>query len=168
MGVSRNRQGKTPRVVTSCCARAEDGLQHVEISDEWVCIRRRIAGLETRVNVPKQSYSGVTLRAAPGDRFEIVLLHVDPSLDVVLARAPDDRDVIALWRTFGRNIALPLLAEDADGRLRAMEETSPPPQARRLGSALRRRRPRFLARREPGAATMTHVHRGESDFCTHA
>jgi Family of unknown function (DUF6101) len=128
-------------------------MKHVEISAEWICIRRRIAGLETWVNVPTQSYRGVTLRAAEGGLFEIVLLHVDPSLDLALSRAPDDTDVIALWRSYGRMMGLPLLAEDQDGRLQPMQpEPVTAVAPRRMGSPLRVRRPRFLARRHVGQA----------------
>jgi Family of unknown function (DUF6101) len=135
--------------VTSACLHAEDGPKRVEISAEWVCIRRRIAGLETWVNVPTQSYLGVNLRAtAQGSLFEIVLLHLDASLEIVLTRTADDTDVIALWRDYARTLALPLLVEDSQGRLQPMEDhghRSPFP--RRYGSPLKNRRPRFLARR---------------------
>jgi Family of unknown function (DUF6101) len=155
----------TPQQVITSCARSEDGVKRVEIGAEWICIRRRIAGLETWVNVPTLSYRGVTLRAATGGLFEIALLHVDPSLDLVLARATDDTDVIALWRSYGRILALPLLAEDRDGRLQPMEEDTPVHcTKRRLGSALRRRRPRFLARRFVGRQGEASIHRGEREM----
>jgi Family of unknown function (DUF6101) len=151
MGRMLDQEAAAPRQVTTCCPRSEDGVKRVEISREWICIRRRIAGMETWVNVPTQSYKGVTLRCLDGNLFEIVLLHVDPSLDLVLARAPDDTDVIALWRSHGRAIGLPLLAEDKDGRLQPMElEEAAKPAPRRNGSSLRQRRPRFLARRVVG------------------
>jgi Family of unknown function (DUF6101) len=138
-----------PQAVTSACLRAEDGLKRVEIGAEWICIRRRIAGLETWVNVPTQSYRGVNLRSeAESGLFEIVLLHMDASLEIVLTRTADDTDVIALWRDYARTLALPLLVEDAQGRLQPMEDHSVlTPFPRRFGSPLKNRRPRFLARR---------------------
>jgi hypothetical protein len=138
-----------PQEVTSACLRAEDGQKRVEIDAEWICIRRRIAGLETWVNVPTQSYRGVNLRSvAEGGLFEIVLLHMDASLEIVLTRTADDTDVIALWRDYARTLALPLLVEDNHGRLQPMEDHSVlNPFPRRLGSPLKNRRPRFLARR---------------------
>jgi Family of unknown function (DUF6101) len=133
--------------VTSACLRAEDGLKRVEISADWICIRRRIAGLETRVNVPTQSYRGVNLRSiAEGGLFEIVLLHMDASLEIVLTRTADDTDVIALWRDYARTLALPLLVEDNHGRLQPLEDHARlNPFPRRHGSPLKNRRPRFLA-----------------------
>ena len=148
-----------PQDVTSACLRAEDGLKRVEISADWICIRRRIAGLETRVNVPTQSYRGVNLRAiAEAGLFEIVLLHMDASLEIVLTRTADDTDVSALWRDYSRTLALPLLVEDNQGRLQPMEDhghRSPFP--RRLGSPLKNRRPRFLACRTVAIPVMQRV-----------
>jgi Family of unknown function (DUF6101) len=104
-----------PQEVTTTCVRAEDGLKRVAVSSEWICIRRKIAGLETWVNVPTPSYRGVNLRAVVGgNTIEIVLLHMDPSLEIVLARTSDDTDVIALWRSYARMLSLPLLVEDTE------------------------------------------------------
>jgi hypothetical protein len=142
-------------------ARFRDGGQtiDVELSPQAIRIRRLIAGLDTYVTVPTRSYRGVTLRPGRGGGFEIVLLHVDPSLDVMLASLADDADVIALWRHYAHAARLPLLVEDADGRLQALDDAPrTQPCGRRRGSAMRSRRPRFLARRAiglaPGAASV--------------
>lgn len=143
------RSVPAPQQVTSACLRAEDRLKHVEIGADRICIRRRIAGLETWVNVPTASYRGVNLRApTEGGLFEIVLLHMDASLEIVLTRTADDTDVIALWRSYARTLALPLLVEDNLGRLQPLEDHARlNPFPRRHGSPLKNRRPRFLARR---------------------
>ncbi|MGL4634975.1 MAG: DUF6101 family protein [Beijerinckiaceae bacterium] len=157
---------KASHAVTSACARAEDGLKRVEISSEWVCIRRRIAGMDTWVNVPTASYRGVTLRSvAEGGMFEIVLLHMDPSLELILTRTSDDTDIIALWRSYARTLNLSLLVEDQDGRLQPVEETvAQGPFERRFGSPLKDRRPRFLARRHTGSTAEQPVHMGEREL----
>lgn len=159
--------GATDRLrhVSTACVRSEGGVKRVEVSSERICIRRTIAGLETWVNVPTQSYRGVALRAAADGMFEIALPHVDPGLDLVLARAPDDRDVIALWRRYGRMVGLPLLVEDMQGRLHAVPDAPEGVSSeRRYGSPLKARRPRFLARRRSGAPGPACVHRGERDM----
>jgi hypothetical protein len=139
--------------VTAQCRRAEDGVQHIAFSREWVTIARRIAGLETSVNVPTQSYRGVALQSFGEGGFRIVMRHVDPGLDVALAEAPDDAEVIADWRQYGRITGLPLLVEDLEGRVSQIAEDSlNRPAPRRYGSALKLRRPRFLALRCVGAA----------------
>ncbi len=132
----------------------EDEERRVEIGSEWITIRRDICGIAARVNVPTQSYRGITLRAArDGLPFELALTHVDASLEVVIARTEDDSDLIALWRHYGRSLGLPLLAEDSRGRLQAMEARGDDgPFPRRHGSPLKNRRPRFLARRKVGIA----------------
>lgn len=137
--------------VTVLCARAEDGVERIAFGREWVTIARRIAGLETSVNVPTDSYRGVVLQAAADGSYRILIRHVDPGLDVTLAEAPDDAEVIADWRHYGRITGLPLLVEDCEGRLQVVEEARPArPAERRYGSPLKQRRPRFLALRETG------------------
>ncbi len=131
-----------------------DGLHKdgVHVDGEWVTIRRRIAGLSTQINVPTSSYRGVTLRsAAPSAGFEIALLHIDPSLDVILTACVDDTDLIATWRRYARDLGLPLLVADREGRLQPLQEAAGCACiARRSGSPLRHRRPRFLSRRQIG------------------
>ncbi len=138
------------------CDRAVDGARNVALGREVVTVGRRIAGLDARINIPTRSFRGVALKALRDGSFEILLLHMDPGLSIRLAAAPDDADVIALWRLFGRRTGLPLLVEDADGRLQPMSEEAPAkPASRRRGSAVRSRRPRFLARRAVGRAGPT-------------
>jgi hypothetical protein len=153
----------------TACGRAEDGVQRVAFGRDVVTVSRRIAGLETKVNIPTSSFRGVTLKAAHDGSFDIVLLHVDPGLSVPLSHAPDDADVIASWREFGRLTGLPLLVEDAEGRLQPMVEERPArPALRRRGSPLRMRRPRFLAQRIAGRAGPVMVHDAGFDLFAQA
>jgi hypothetical protein len=136
-------------------ARSEDGQRRVALSSETICIERRVVGIAMHVNVPTFSYRGVVLRAyrpaeAPTDHFEIRLSHEDASLEVILKRTDDDRDVIALWRAYAGRLSLPLLVEDREGRLLPVERLASSAADRRHGSAVRGRRPRFLVRRQPG------------------
>jgi hypothetical protein len=143
----------------------EAGLLRIAADREWIRINRRIAGLETWVNVPTTSYRGVSLRAAgQSEAFEIVLLHIDPSLELTLARASDDTDIIALWRHYAASLGLPLLVEDGEGRLQPVEGADHGPFTRRPGSPLKNRRPRFLARRHAGKMGGQPVHRGEREI----
>jgi hypothetical protein len=121
--------------------------------------------METWVNVPTASYRGVNLRAvAEGGLFEIVLVHMDPSLEIVLTRTADDTDVIALWRSYGQKLTLPLLVEDAQGRLQPMEGYAQTgPFSRRHGSPLKNRRPRFLAQRKTNLPSKPTVYRAGQD-----
>jgi Family of unknown function (DUF6101) len=146
--------------------KSEDGLQRIIVDRELIRISRRIAGLETWVNVPTISYRGVTLRSAQqSEQFEIVLLHMDPSLELVLSRTKDDSDIIALWRRFADGLGLPLLIEDKDGRLQTVSDgMATGPYERRLGSPLKGRRPRFLNRRRVGNMSLKLIHRGEFEM----
>jgi hypothetical protein len=128
----------------------------VHVDGEWVTIRRQIAGMATQVNVPTSSYRGVTLRSSdPNAGFEIALLHMDANLDVILEACTDDTNLIAVWRTYARDLGLPLLIADQDGRLQPVQETAGRMGvARRGGSPLRHRRPRFLSRRQTGCPAL--------------
>jgi hypothetical protein len=173
-GSGRMGDRRKPPVVaagegTAHCLKAEDGLLRIAADREWIRINRKIAGLETWVNVPTASYRGVSLRAAcekkhQDDAFEIVLLHIDPSLELILARASDDSDIIALWRRYAMSLSLPLLVEDSEGRLQPVEDGSNGPFARRHGSPLKNRRPRFLSHRLMGSIGEQLVHRGEMEM----
>jgi Family of unknown function (DUF6101) len=146
----------------ACSAPVGECERLVDITPERITLLRRIAGFEKRVNVPTQSYRGVTLKA-DGGTYEVSLSHLDRSLDVLLLRAADDGDVIATWRGYGRATGLPLLIEDAEGRFQPFEDQRQHgPAERRFGSPLKLRRPRFLARRAAGHADAGMVHRGEA------
>lgn len=86
------------------------------------------------------------LRRTPGGGFELRFLAGDYDERIHLARSDDD--VIADWRALASRFGLRLLAA-ADGPGAAVEPHAPP-SPRRFGSALRHRRPRFLARRRSG------------------
>lgn len=95
-------------------------------------------------------FYGLLLRRR-NDSFEIVLMHRNPDRSQRVETVYHDDDIIALWRSIGRKVNLPLLAETAGGEI-VQIEPSPWMQAmpRRGGSALTYRRPRFLARRKMG------------------
>lgn len=95
-------------------------------------------------------FYGLLLRRKD-DSFEIVLCHRNPDRSQRVETVYHDDDIIALWRSIGRKVNLPLLAETAGGEI-VQIEPSPWMSAlpRRGGSALTYRRPRFLARRKVG------------------
>jgi hypothetical protein len=136
--------------------RSEDGWRHVSLDHEFVRIDRQVAGLTMTVNVPTFSYRGIVLRACrqpeeASARYQIELCHDDHQLCAVLHEATDDQDVIALWRAYGRRLSLRLLVEDREGRLQPVEGlVTGHASERRMGSAVRGRRPRFLVKRQPG------------------
>lgn len=77
-------------------------------------------------------------------------MHGDPALNVALAGVEAEA-AIAEWRRLARQLNLPLLVEDAAGRLQSVPDGGiSPPFMRRAGRWHRRNRPRFLARRNVG------------------
>ena len=86
-----------------------------------------------------------------GEQTPIVTLHLllpDGEIGVPFHTAKHDDDVIALWRGLGRDFNLPLYICTVDGQLDPVKpELGSESHARRIGSPLSNRRPRFLARR---------------------
>lgn len=137
-------------------------------------MRRSLAGMRMAISFPVSYFLGVALRVVPpgpaGDgAVAIVLEHRDAALAITLFTAPDGVDAVAEWRAWGRVLGLRLLVADADGTLR---EPFPHPRAagrvrlkgRRRGSAVKRRRPRILARRAVRVARAPRVHRNEAEI----
>lgn len=100
----------------------------------------------------EQGFIGLLLRRG-GEGYEILLCHREPGRSQRVETVDDDTDVIALWRSIGRKLNLPLFAETDTGEIVQIE---PMPSLsalpRRYGSATAGRRPRFLFRRKPGCA----------------
>lgn len=95
---------------------------------------------------------GVVLAMGFDDEGEAqVSLHLllpQGELGVPFHTARHDLDVIALWRGLGRDFNLPLYLRSESGALSALvPELGTTSHARRIGSPLTGRRPRFLARR---------------------
>lgn len=104
-----------------------------------------------------------------GEHFVVAVLDA-AGADLVVLAGIDEDDVVAVWRTLGATAGLPLaildgngVAEHAEvqiGRLKLGES-----RARRRGSALSGRRPRFLVRRKTGRLPISpRVHRGEPEI----
>lgn len=141
-------------------ARADGAQREIILARENVLIRRRVSGVDMRVDVPARAYRGVVLSmcetAAGAAFYRISLWHRDPELAVTLQEAADDRDVVADWRSWARFFRLPELVERAPGRIESAQPTlgavslGRGAQLRRRGAALSKRRPRLLMRRKPG------------------
>lgn len=144
------------------------------LTAERVRIRRALpSGLPAALELPVTAYEAVAVRILPGNEIDslmvvLELMHTDPALSVPLAVAEDFDGVVADWRAWGRIFRLPLVLVEADGlahivenRLGAVTLKSVAPRRR---SVLNRRRPRFLARRQPGRPGPQPVHAGEREI----
>ncbi len=157
-------------------AGADGQIRHVELTRQRVVLRRAVRGIRMAVGVPVGDYRGVALRLFPAESdrpaaIAIMLDHRDIGLSVPLFMASDADDALAIWKSWGRVLGLPLLVAERDGDLRepfprlgALAVAAPAPRRRRR-SALKRRRPSILLRRKPGyARTRATVHRGEREI----
>jgi hypothetical protein len=97
-----------------------------------------VAGLVLAFESDSAGAAIVAIRAMDAEGHLAEPIHV--------AREADD--IIALWRGLGRELNLPLFLRDIRGVMTAMASLLPERAfARRRGSPLSGRRPRFLARR---------------------
>ncbi len=97
-----------------------------------------------------------------------MLEHADPALSVPLFSSSEADDIVAEWQSWGRVLGLPLLVAEGDGSLRepfarlGALRIEPPTWRRRRRSAIAKRRPSRLLRRQPGklpAAPVVHRER---------
>jgi hypothetical protein len=155
---------------------ADGRVREIEIDRNRVVVRRAVAGVRMRLNVPIESYLGVVVRIEPDaspacGQIAVVLAHRDPALSVTLSAAEDCDDVIADWQAWAKSLGCPLLIGNGDGswrepmaRLGALVVASPAPRRRRH-SAHVKRRPKALMRRKPGRpAAAPVVHRDEREI----
>ena len=119
-----------------------------------VVVRHRSsAGLTISLTVPFRHYKGVSVELTFSDQGEvssarIVLAHADKGLEVEVFQAGDDRDVIAEWRRWARELGLPLLMRTSAGDEAATSSFG----ALAMSRTLARRRSRASWQRRPLAA----------------
>jgi hypothetical protein len=135
------------------------------------------------LNVPVAAFRGVAIRLTgisnPGTSDQsnadswpagiaVVLEHADPALSVPLFSSREADDIVAEWQSWGRVLGLPLLVAEGDGTMRepfarlGALRIEPPTWRRRRRSAIAKRRPSRLLRRQPGklpAAPVVHRER---------
>ena len=152
--------------IEACDPRSDDRRRIVDVSRDAVTIRRAVAGVSMAVRVESRAYRGVALRITGLEEgrfhYEVRLTHRDPDLSVPLAEGHEPAVMEAQWREWIALLRLPALVgrlESADipvnvGGVMLFRAA---PCARRRGSSLTRRRPRFLKCRSLGCVQKTVV-----------
>src|SRR5690242_3908881 len=163
-----------PARFTTADAAADDGVRVVALHRERVVLRRALSGMRMAVNLPVAAYRGVAIRLDATNEtppfVAVTLEHADEDLSLPLFASTDNDDVVAEWQAWGRVLGLPLLIGDTDGSLReafariGALRIAPATWRRRRRSAIARRRPSRLLRRQVGRADATFVHRGEREI----
>lgn len=153
---------------------ADGRVRQVELTRERVVVRRSLAGIRMALNMPVSSFAGVALKLTLGEgpaTLDVLLAHRDPAFDLPLYSSAETEDALAEWRSWGAVLGLPLLVNDESGDWREPVSRvgrlciGPVRPRRRRRSALRKRRPAILMRRQPGKLTAaTRVHRGEREI----
>lgn len=150
--------------------RADGGARRVRVTRSDILIARRFGGIDMRIQIPVPAYRGVFLDIVDGDDgaplYRLLLAHVDRDLDVLLEETRDRAAAEAGSGEWAAWLDLPLLAATMEDAACANAcDTAGAPRARRGGSALRRRRPRFLMRRLTGeAARLEAIFSGEREI----
>ena len=141
-------------------ARADGAVRDISFGREKIIIRRRLGGVDMKVDVPTNAYRGVVLSLVETTvgrtYYRISLAHRDPELAVVLEEAQDDRDIVAEWKAWANLLCLPKLIEREAGVLVSEElrlgvvALGRGWKLRRRGASLSKRRPRQPLRRKVG------------------
>ncbi len=161
---------------------AADGRRCVvDLHRERVVLRRSVRGMRMALNMPVAAYRGVAIRlcgqsgnnasGADAASIAVVLEHADPALSLPLFSSPETSDIVAEWQSWGRVLGLPLLVTEGDGSLRepfarlGAVRIEAPTWRRRRRSAIARRRPSRLLRRQAGKhPAVAVVHRDEREI----
>jgi hypothetical protein len=157
---------------------ADERLRVVDLHRERVVLRRSVGGMRMALNLPVSAFCGVAIRLVFGaagaaqESIAVVLEHHDPALSLPLFSATEGDDIVAEWQSWGRVLGLPLLVAEDDGSLRepfarlgAFLRVEAPTWRRRRHSAIARRRPARLMRRQSGELSETPlVYRGEREI----
>jgi Family of unknown function (DUF6101) len=154
-----------------------DGRRRViDLHRERVVVRRCVRGMRMAVNLPVAAFRGVAIRLhgdadRPPTDIAVVLEHGDPALSLPLFTSTVTDDIVAEWQSWGRVLGLPLLLVERDGSVRepfarlGAVLVQAPTWRRRRRSAIARRRPRLLRRRQTGPhSAPSAIHRGEREI----
>lgn len=129
-----------------------------------VTVRTKLdkSGVAIKIKVPVTEYYGVAVSTSISDEgmltSAIELVHQDTSLNYRVFQELGNSDVVAEWQNWGKKLQLPLFIRSGDGDLMPYSQkvggvVVGDNTARRRTAAEGNRRPRFLNRREPGAAS---------------
>ncbi|NDA48364.1 MAG: hypothetical protein EBY21_14050 [Alphaproteobacteria bacterium] len=162
------------KVKTARDARAEGGKRRILMSPSGVTIERHIHGIAMRVGIPATAYLGVALsltgEADQDPTYKVRLAHADHELDIELS-VSDSPSALEEWSYWSAYFSRPQLVESHDGSLQPVlsaKDAQDSPSlvyARRHGSSVKHRRPRFLMRRRNGKAlTECNTFSGETEI----
>jgi uncharacterized protein DUF6101 len=137
-------------------ARADGHTRTVELYADRVLVERTVRGIPMRLKVPVTGFLGVSVRRVAeledSELVAVTLEHRDPGLSIPLARSAQE-DVVAEWRRWAGTLARPLLVAGPDGALYAVSDSigalmvRAANSRRRRRTSMKRRGPRFAARR---------------------
>lgn len=164
-----------PIVFQSIDPAADGGARLIELHQDHLILRRRMAGIAMKLRLELRAYQGLAVALLDPDGDDegvaVVLIHADAGLSVTLYSAPHIDDVVAEWRRWSSDLGLPMLVTEPDGTLRAAYPmigrlvVGASLKRRNRRGALKHRRPAVFLRRGAGRpVTNAPVHRGEREM----
>ena len=113
---------KTPRSSAGLMdSRADGGQRDVTLTSHRVTIRRQVAGMGMKIDVPTRAYRGVVLSLEQSARgrlhYRVTLRHSDPDLSVILTEAFDESEILKDWRDWASFLTQSPLVERDSGAL---------------------------------------------------
>ena len=136
--------------------RSERRNVQARIAAAQVTVRRELeCGVPLKLRLPAKAFEGIAARAFENEdgscTVTLELLHSDPALSVPLLVCDDPEGAARDWRSWARNLRLPMLIASEDGHV-VVENDQPLPHARRRRTTRAKHRPNFLRRRKVGVA----------------
>lgn len=130
--------------------------RQARIAGGSVVLRRDLeCGVPLKLRVPAKVFEGVAARAFENEdgscTVTLELLHADSALNVPLLVSDDPEGAARDWRSWARNLRLPMLIAGENGHV-VVEGDTPLPYPRRRRHTVSKHRPNFLRRRKPGRA----------------
>ena len=124
------------------------------IASGYVVVRRDLeCGVPLKLRLPAKGFEGVAARAFENEdgscSVTLELLHADRALNVPLLVSDDAEGAARDWRSWARNLRLPMLIASEAGHV-VVEGDAPAPFPRRRRHTVSKHRPNFLRRRRAG------------------
>ena len=124
------------------------------LADGSVTVRRELeCGVPLKLRMAAKQFEGVAARAFENEdgscTVTLELLHADQALSVPLLVSDDPEGAARDWRSWARNLRLPMVIASAEGHV-VVGEDAPSPAPRRRRHTVSRNRPSFLRRRKAG------------------
>ena len=147
----------------------------VYMDDAGVIVKRQLSGLPLTLSLPFSVFEGVAVcieaDGEDGLLARVELRHSDPELTIPLTVTRHMETAAEDWQSWSRRLGLPMLLVERNGVAEKVGISAGVPVGdpvpRRGHGEVASRRPRFLARRQPGLSGTMPVYRGAREIISY-